>query len=217
MTAPLPTKERQASGETHVDERIAWKSRMADSRRENLRAGLVGLYNRKTWAAKSKAQSGVAKAKLRYEALNRPTREDEVFTNPTTTAATRWFQKGPLPDPERENILAASRERTQANEELKSERRKDALQVLYMNARSFIVTDQQLDAEIEHQFRPKAFGDYDNIWEEHGPPPTIMDMLSHSSGATKTAMGAYAGPAVITGKRMKRIAEELTGGKMDSE
>jgi len=91
-----------------------------------------------------------------------------------------------------------------AIEQRKSEERKDAIHTLYMHARSFVTTEAQLDAAIE-----KAFGTVEEparkklIWEEEGSPKTTQDMLSQEGVVQKTQ------------RRIKRIAEELTGGKIE--
>lgn len=201
-----------------ADEGIAFKRRMAASRRANLREGLAELHRRKVRQEKAVELQSAAKREDREERVRAPQRDDELFTNPTIKAAVRALQTSFIPDPEREAIIAEKAARVEDLEAIKSEQRKDALQTLYMNARSFITTEEQLDAEIEKIFVPFPFPKYpgtDNIWDAMGPPPTVQEMLSVVNHTQTTAMSYHQGPAAITGKRMKRIAEELTGGKMD--
>jgi hypothetical protein len=88
-----------------------------------------------------------------------------------------------------------------------------------MHAREFITTEAQLDAEIEKIFIEHPFGaehpDKTNIWDAYGAPPTVQDMLSTVNNTQKTSIDYHRGPGFVTGKRMTKIAEELTGGKMD--
>jgi hypothetical protein len=195
----------------------AWKRRMAASRRANLREGLVELYKRK------KAQDGLiaarskAKREQREARVHAPQREDERLTNPTITEANRILQSGPVPDPNRAARVAEKAARVQAKEAAREEQRRNALHTLYMQARSFITTEEQLYAEIEKIFveLPHEGHSSDNIWDAKDAPPTVQDMLSTINNTQKSAVAFHAGPAAITGERMKKIAEELTGGKMD--
>jgi len=148
-------------------------------------------------------------------------REDEKLTSPTITAAMRKLQLGAVPDPNREARLEASRQRIEAKAQALEEQRRDALHTLYMHARSFITTEAQLNEKIDEIFKERPFEDVPNkedaknVWDALGAPPTVYDMLSVVNNTQKTAMAYHAGSAVPTGKRMVKIAEELTGGKMD--
>jgi hypothetical protein len=133
----------------------------------------------------------------------------------------RKLQLGNVPDPNREERIAAATARTAARAKMLAEQRQDALHTLYMHARKFITTEAQLDAAIDKTFveRPWAHipGKQNtvSIWDAEGAPPTVQDMLSEVNKTQKLAILHQAGPAVTTGKRMLKIAEELTGGKMD--
>ena len=193
---------------------------MAATRRANLRAGILELHKRKLQQDAIVAGSSRVKQLERTRRLHAPKREDERLTEPTITAAMKELQTGPVPDPGREERIRAKAEKVQIIEEEKAEQRKDALHTLYMNARDFITTEEQLDKEIETIFVPHPFVDkpgLTNIWDAYGAPPTVQDMLSTVNNTQKTAIEFHRGPAHITGKRMKKIAEELTGGKMDSK
>ena len=125
-----------------------------------------------------------------------------------------------MPDPQREERVAAKAERVKAKKAMREEARKNALHTLYMHARSFITTEEQLDKEIEAIFVPQPFKgganpSSDNIWDAVGAPPTVQTLLSTVNHTQKEAVKYHAGPGAITGERMKKIAEELTGGKMD--
>ncbi|CZR55954.1 uncharacterized protein PAC_05842 [Phialocephala subalpina] len=212
VTAEPKAKEKPAN------DLVAWKRRMAATRRQNLREGLVELYERKVAHDKIVAGRSKGRHAAREAKLYAPQREDERLTNPTITAANSELQTGPLPDPDRAARIAEKAARVQAIEDQKAEERRDALHTLYMNARSFITTEEQLDQRIESIFTNQPFeanSEVDNIWEAAGPPTTVQEMLSVVNKTEKKAINYHQGPAVITGQRMKRIAEELTGGKMD--
>lgn len=201
------------------DDRVAWKYRMSEMRRTNLRQGIVELHNRKLRQDTVTENQTRARRRDRDRRLHAPQREDDRLTSPTITTALKKLRLGYVPDPDREARIAAKAERMKAKEALKEEQRKDALHTLYMNAREFITTEDQLKAEIEKIFVPYPFGEENagktNIWDAEGAPPTVQNMLSEVSKTQKTAVDFHRGPAAITGKRMKALAEELTGGKMD--
>lgn len=192
---------------------------MAASRRANLREGILELHKRKVRQDITIANRSAAKRNEREKRVRAPQREDERLTSPTIREAMRQLQVGRLPDPDREARIAEKVERVKAKEAARAAERKDALHTLYMNAREFITTEQQLDEEIEKIFVEHPFGpahsSKTNIWDAYGAPPTVQDMLSTVNNTQKSAIQFHQGPAIITGKRSKKIAEELTGGKMD--
>jgi len=212
-TTPLPKTEKKPANDF-----VAWKQRMADTRRNHLREGLRELYNRKKANAAKVAGTSKARSRMREERLHAPQREDERLTSPTITESVRTLHSGSVPDPDREARLALKAERGKAKEMAREEQRKNALHTLYMHAREFIVTEQQLDAEIEKIFteEPHAPGDRrNNIWESLNAPPTVGDMLSQINNTQRKATKFHETGATLTGLRVKKIAEELTGGKMD--
>jgi len=152
------------------------------------------------------------------KALNAPQREDERLTNPTIIAAMSQLQVGAVPDPGREERIAEKKARVAAIEAAKAEARKDALHTLYMHARDFIVTEEQLNKEVDEIFVQNPFPNAPlktSIWDAHHAPQTVQDMLMEVNNTQKKAVDYHKGPAHITGQRLKRIAEELTGGKME--
>jgi hypothetical protein len=159
------------------------------------------------------------KSQQREAAVHAPLREDERLTSTTIRQALQELQKGRLQDPGRDERIAEAAERVKAKELAREAQRKDALHTLYMHARDFITTEAQLDAEIEKIFVESPFGEshpgQTNIWDVYGAPPTVQDMLSTVNNTQKSALDYHRGPGAITGKRMTKIAEELTGGKMD--
>lgn len=216
---PEPTAAHQVS--SMPNEIQAWKRRMAASRRDNLRDGLTKLHERKVITEKKIAKTSAFKQESRRRRVEAPQRESDRLTSPTITAAMSIFQHGNLPDPDRESRIAASVAKVAARSKALEETRRDALHTLYMHARSFITTEQQLDAEIEKVFTDKPFAhvhgreNSTNIWDAEGAPMTVQDMLSEVSHTQKKAVEYYQTPAKMTGKRMVTIAEQLTGGKMD--
>lgn len=216
---PDPTAAHQKAAAP--TEHVAWKRRLAATRRQNLRESLIELHQRKVRSERIVATRSAAKRENRERRVQAPLREDERLTSPTITVAMRKLQLGRLTDPNREARLEASRQRLEAKAKALEEQRRDSLHTLYMHARSFITTDVQLREEIEKVFKETEFGAISNkegarnVWDALGAPPTVAEMLSVVNNTQKTAMAYHAGSAVPTGKRMVKIAEELTGGKMD--
>ncbi|KAH0564747.1 hypothetical protein GP486_001856 [Trichoglossum hirsutum] len=200
---------------------VAWKRRMAALRRRNLREGLVGLYDRKKETDRATAARNAFRAAERERLLHEEEREDVRLTSPTVPQSLRQLQRGPLPDPDRDQRIAAKAAMVQIKQAQRAEQRKDSLHTLYMHARDFITTEDQLNEAIERIFvsHPKEFVDSDkgeNIWNT-GPPDTVQEMLDRVNKAEKKAVDFHEGLAVLTDRRVKRIAEELTGGKMDPQ
>ena len=114
--------------------------------------------------------------------------------------------------------MAEKRATVAEKEAEKVEERRNALHSLYMNARGFITSEAQLIAEVD-----RVFDDVDqwttaevqghNVWNL-GPPETVQQMLGRVNRTGKNALDYNQGYAPITAKRERRIAEELTGGKM---
>ncbi|ESZ91838.1 hypothetical protein SBOR_7790 [Sclerotinia borealis F-4128] len=207
-----------AKPSSNPNDYAAWKHRLATQRRESLKEALVKLHKRKLDQERIVAGNSRSKRQANEKRLKAPQREDERLMNPTITEAMSKLQVGFVPDPERESELAQKALRVQRKEAEREEQRRNALHTLYMNARSFITTEEQLNAKIEEIFTSpfdKNSPDKTNIWQVHEKPPTVQDMLSGVNNSQKTTLGQYSSPAVITGLRMHHIAEKLTGGKMD--
>lgn len=202
-----------------ANEYVAWKRRMATSRRENLRAGLVQLSYRKAAQEHTVVHHARQKQREREKLVNAPQREDEQLTNPTIREAVRTFQTGnAVPDPNREARIAASAARVKAKEIQREERRRDALHTLYMHAREFIVTEQQLDDKIDEIFTDAPHKEHihdTNIWTALGAPVTVANMLAEVNNTEKAATKFHSNGALRAGKRLTKMAEELTGGKIE--
>jgi hypothetical protein len=199
------------------DDHVAWKRKMAAARRQNLREGLAALHARKLRTDRQLLHRSAYKKQTREERFNAPQREDERLTNPTITEAMSQLQVGHVKDAGREERIEEMKVRVAAKEAIREEARQTALHTLYMHARSFITTEQELDDRINKIFTTRPFEGSvsNNIWEAKGPPQTVQVMLDDINKRQKSVVGKYQGPGMITGSRMKKIGEELTGGKMD--
>jgi hypothetical protein len=202
-------------------ERNEWKAKMADKRRQNLQEGLKELQQRRKQADALAIQRTSQKQAERENLLSAAEREDERLTSSTTTRTMQSGHtiNGRLPDPNREQRLAEMRARVAAKEAQRTSDRQDALHTLYMHARDFIVSEQQLDAAIDTAFgttqQPVTFGNRgSSVWAQ-ALPQSIQDKLNSAN----KARGTFADKdwiADMTNKRIGKIAEKLTGGKMDN-
>lgn len=196
---------------------------MAVIRRRNLREGLVELHHRKQRTDRQIAGRSAYK-RAEHDRLGRQEKpDDEQLTDPTITTATKQFQKGILPDPDRLTRIEQKRAAIEAKALEKQEERRDALHTLYMNARSFITTEDQLQTAIDEVFTLEpnpgwynsASGtkEAESVWNL-GVPETVQQMLGKVNKTGRKAMEYNEGSSKITGERVTKIAEELTGGKL---
>lgn len=221
-TAPAPTSapsQRPAGSEIQ-----GWKRRMAAMRRSNLGSGLRDLWQRKTQLDARRAADRRQKLAANRAAALAPERDDDVLTRGTISAKTLLTTV--QPDPLRVERSLAARERTAALAAERAERRRDALQELYISARlgPFVVDEAGLGAAVErefgedsHRFRGKGASGMPvaSIWDLEGLPPTVADMLREVSGRNTHVVQDHSTQKSKTEKRQKQVAEELTGGKLD--
>jgi hypothetical protein len=210
---PEPIKENPIKADDPHAEAIEWKNKMAELRRANFREGLVELYQRKLKTDAFMTRRSAAKQARRQRVFNQPPREDERLTRPTVVKAMEPTQGTVLPDPNRERRITLSRHRVLAKQREKSTSRQEDLHTLYMNARTFITTEAQLDQEIETKFSEDGGREWDsdsgagnNVWAK-GAPPSIQDIVRNQ---TTSDSGRWR----VEQERMRKVVEELTGGKI---
>ena len=129
------------------------------------------------------------------------------------------MKKQHLPDPSQPARLAAMRQNVADMAAMREETRRSSLHSLYVNAGIFITTTEQLNGVVDRAFDDLSqFRTHNseglNIWNL-GFPVTVRDLLSKARKTGKqTALESAEGNELVTRERMKRISEELTGGKM---
>ena len=105
---------------------------------------------------------------------------------------------------------------------MREENRRNALHTLYVNAGDFITTGKHLDGVIDRAFDDKSQfrsdrSEGENIWNL-GYPETVQELLGKvNKSGRQTAMDSAEGNTIVTRERMRKIGEELTGGKMLEE
>ncbi|KAL9083100.1 MAG: hypothetical protein Q9159_005974 [Coniocarpon cinnabarinum] len=203
-------------------ERNAYRARMAAMRRDSLRGGLVSLANRRNRREARNAAKHEKSSRERLETFAAPPPEDERLTRMSQTREMTAPLKhsGPyMTDPNAAERRAAKVARYEAQRARKASETQEALHTLYMRARDFIVTEEQLDQEIDLAFgtaeSPAHFKNRPSVWA-HGPPPSLQSMLD-ATGQTGGGMLSEKDEQArvrLMEKRMKKVAEKLTGGKM---
>ena len=199
---------------------VSWKARQSEARRRNLRQSLLELSIRKQQKDRFVASRSAKKQANRKALLEAPEREDERLTNPSVPQSQIPQRHHAIPDPNREARLARKRQNVANMEAMRAEHRRAALHNLYVNAGSFITTASQLNATIDKAFDDNSQFTNDstpglNIWNL-GFPETVQQLLGKKEGSSgRKAMDSAEGNAGMTRERMRRIAEELTGGKLD--
>ena len=220
MERTAPRAQAEQLGEPPRNDLDAWRRRMAESRRRSLAAGLKGLYRRKERSESLGRARSTAKFEAHRRAAMAPEGLDDVLTRPSVPAAAA-LGAALQPDPERFAAAERSAERTAALRQGRSEARRDALAELYISARDFIVTEEELQEAVDKIFTDDYFRklgsvaiDSANIWDARGSPITIAGMVSAVNRTQTSLLSASQAESTKTAKRQKVVAEELTGGKM---
>lgn len=200
-----------------------WKQIMAHKRRKNLQIGLETLYKRRNRRDEIRNARVSKKFKEHNAALVAPEREDDRITRSTVLDAI--MDTKVYADPERFEKTEAAKLKVEAREQAKLEARRDSLMELYINASNFILTEDELKAEIETLFAEDYFkkqgqgmgryGAAENAWDVYGKPPGVNAMLESAAGTSIKLMDMFESEYDRSVKRQKRIAEEFTGGKME--
>ena len=205
------------------DEFVSWKARQSELRRRNLIEGLTELKQRKQETDRKNAATSYQNRRIREKQLYAPERRDAFLTNPSVLSSQQPARYRGLPDPERPARLAAKSQNVADMAAMREEVRRNALHTLYVNAGDFIMTGEKLDGVIDKAFDDNTQFRSDssegvNIWNL-GYPETVEELLRKSDKTWKrqTALDSAHGNEIITEERMRKISEELTGGKMLEE
>ncbi|KKA26793.1 hypothetical protein TD95_003165 [Thielaviopsis punctulata] len=197
-----------------------WRRKMAATRRENLKAGLKGLWERKVAREERREAKKLEDLKYSEAARNSKPHLTETLTQSTILKATA-LDTAVLPDPDRMERAEKSRIRTAQLQSQYREARRDHLVELYSKATKFIVNEAQLQQEIDRLFSDSywktepGFYDDGNAWASWGQPPSIDNMLNEYANAGNPSP-YYSSKAGSThnAMRQKQVAQQLTGGKL---
>ncbi|KAJ5095962.1 hypothetical protein NUU61_005318 [Penicillium alfredii] len=211
--APFPKTERKPNPRSGDPEKAEFKHKMSVLRRDNLRQGLEELHKRKESTESSMMKKSIQSQHQRNIILNQPEREDERLTRPSIAQKMQPRKQSVLQDHGRKKRIAFSKERIASRKALKQAEKEDHLHSLYMNARTFIMTEEQLAAEIDRVF-PKGENDAwrsdmqagDNIWNL-GLPPSLFNLVTNPRKSETERWDVSQG-------RVQKLGEQLTGGKL---
>ncbi|KAF4552988.1 Hypothetical protein D9617_8g050010 [Elsinoe fawcettii] len=208
------------------DPRLAFKDAQAALRKHNLASGYAALSSRRTRRITQNRERSQRNRSNRETLLAAPERDSDRLTSitldPSVQAELERVRKGgPTPDPDRLRRFNTARARLAVHEKQQREARQDALHTLYMNARKFIVDEAGLNKAIDEAFGTEAYpkrfkGDNAGMWG-HGAPPKMQDIIANLGGVGRgqTEGGIGDSKNEVLKERLKRMAEVVTGGKMD--
>lgn len=222
--------------EPQMSEQARRRARMAAMRKSHLREGLTELYKRKQTMTAAVAARSAAKQAERARLIAQPEREDARLTMPSTPTTMQPSTAAIDEEASRhecERIQKQKQKNLARRTVAKESERLDALHTLYMNARSFITTEAQLEEAVERVFVPgeqndewrTAASDGESIWNK-GAPPTVKELLEEADtrrsgredltkgSLTSVRMSESRRRQTLDQERMKKVAEVLSGGKM---
>ena len=216
---PEPLRERSETADARTKGFVSWRERQSERRRQNLREGLIELQLRNARMTQEMADRSTRKQARNIALRDAPEREDERLTHPSVLSADLPVKHRGLPDPGREARLVRKRENVTRTRAMQEEQRREKLHTLYVNAGSFITTGAQLEQAIDKVFDDQKQFETDmrpglNVWNL-GLPETVQELLGIRTGPSAKAIDPADENIVVTRERMKKIAEELTGGKME--
>ncbi|KAJ5222380.1 uncharacterized protein N7469_008620 [Penicillium citrinum] len=206
------SKPARATDELEREQQL-FKMRMADRRRNHLRDSLKVLHERKLAAEKTMVTRSRMSQERRQRIFKQPEAEDERLTRPSMVSAMLAPNDTFLRDANREQRLAFSKARLEAKQAQKKAQHQDDLHSLYIHARTFITTEEQLSAEIDRVFPDGENVEWrndhqpgENVWNL-GAPPTVQSAVSETR-KSETARWD------VTQDRVKKLGEQITGGKL---
>ena len=197
-----------------------YKQRLSEKRRAALRQGVKELHERKV-ASDARYIADVEKSgAIRRTLALAPPRQVDVLTQTSIPKSLRDFLGNTVSSSPRGAFTSARRKAYTRRVAKVQAKRSSRLHELYTNARTFIVDTEQLDEAIEKAFgteeSPMAWDTAGNMgprndsrqglspWQ--GPiPEGVSDMLQKLRGGEGVGLAK---------ERVRRVAEELTGGKM---
>lgn len=207
-----------------VDE-TRWKDVVAQSRRDNLEQGLAELWKRKTRDDTAARTRSTARMEENRRLAHAPERRDDVLTRSTVLDA--LLDTKVYPDPKRFGKADRSRARVATIENTKREARRDAIMEMYINASNFITKESELKEELDKVFSEDYFrkkgqsensaGMAENVWGVYGAPSGTTEMLQWTMRKSAKSLDQAETSHDRAAARQKKLAEELTGGKMGTD
>lgn len=213
-----PTQLKQPGPYSRDADYRLYKQRQADKRREALREGVKELHERKVATEAQYLAKIQAHGTLRRTVAMAPRRPVDILTETSVSKGIRDYLADSLP--QRNDMTEARRRAYQRRMAKVHAVRASRLHDLYTNAREFIIDEAQLDAAIEKAFGteespmgwdikgnmgPRSEGK-EGLSPWHGPMPEgVGDMMQKLRGGEGVGLAK---------ERVKKVAEQLTGGKI---
>ena len=211
------TKEPRHQPGITRSEVTQWKARAAELRRKYLREGLVELRRRKESIDKTVGARSARRQALYEEAVHRPEREDERLTTPTLPRSIKSGFLLNVANSQRKEDIKLREANAKVHKKRRDEEVRADLQSLYMNARTFVVNEKDLDDLVEDVFEGNLLSKFPEkgIWDKgYDVPDTVSSLLNSSKSRQQAVRGARSATEAAFARRVTQIAEELTGGKL---
>lgn len=204
----------------HLREETQYKQRMAEMRRTNLREGITELYDRVVETGEHSDRTKERKLLRDLKALHAPARHDEVWTSHNISIAARQAlgQKGSAWKPTQDEQARRKADVTK-HENARKDERLQSLHSLYLHAKDFIISEEQLDQEIDKVFGDEEVpmywaGNHQSVWGV-GKPKGTSDMIGSSmqnTGDDNLTPKEETNRQIM--ERLMKITGRLTGGKI---
>ncbi|KAK0655662.1 hypothetical protein B0T16DRAFT_319413 [Cercophora newfieldiana] len=225
VEAAAPISASEKAGLPPKSESEARRRVEAATRRDAFATGLKGLWERKEVQTTKAKERTIIRLKRNRKAAMAPERPDDILSRSTFGPPSLLNTAVEL-DPLRFERAEEARKRHEVIVAKKAEARRDALTQLYVAAGDFIVDEQELEQRVNDIFA-KGFvnpagllGSSESIWDSGSIPISVGEVKAEMfsgilEGSEATGFAAINKSAEDrTAERQKRVAEELTGGKL---
>ena len=217
-TVPEPVNAKHADTSEKHKELVGWKAEETRLRRMNFQTGFTELRSRRGLPGRPMSEKTRQRVAVQHARLAGPEPFYEEMSRPSIlssmTKQTVWGHS-----PRSKEEIEARKAEFAKTQQLKEYERRTSLHTLYINAKNFIVTNEQLEKQLDKVFdsefyqynKNKHFG----IWDEQGWPEDtsyLMDRAQNSDG--NSAISQDTGYTEIARRRIMKVTEEMTGGKL---
>ena len=217
-TVPEPVGTKTADTHEQHKELVGWKAEETRLRRMNFQTGFKELHSRRKLPGRPMSEKTRQSVAVRHARLVGPEPLHEEMSRPSMLSFMNKQSIWGHSRRSKEETEVRKAEFAKA-QQLKEYERRTGLHTLYINAKEFIVTDDQLEKRLTKVFdsdfyrynKNKQFG----IWDEQGwPEDTAYLMNKAQSSEGFNAISLETGYTEIARRRIMKVTEEMTGGKL---